>query len=427
MFFAGVSERDITPPLGTPIPGLFHERFAEVIHDPLYVRAFAFEQEGEGVVIAVCDLIGIKREFLDQVKARVERAVGLTAARVLICCTHTHTGAEPSAKGYTDFLIGRIGDAICAAWVNRTPASIGFGRAEESRVVFNRRYRMTDGSVRTNPGVKNPEVVEPMGPIDPEIGVLCIQGMHEEPIGLLANYALHYVGAPDAQRSVSADYFGLFVKQIQRLYNGSFVAALSNGACGDINNVDVLGTGPGSVKNDQFKQSERVAALIAAGTLWACNGMDFFDNGIVGARMREVTLVSKGRPTDADLEQVKVIEAKEKPTMAERAFVRRITKRMQDVPESISTFVQALRIGDLGIAAVPGELMVELGLDIKAQSPFGQTTMVIELANDSVGYIPTQKSYDEGGYEPEASVFAPGCGEQIRDVAVALLTELYAR
>ena len=73
--------------------------------------------------------------------------------------------------------------------------------------------------------------------------------------------------------------------------------------------------------------------------------------------------------------------------MAERAFVRRIKERMEGLPDSIRTWVQALRIGDLGIAAVPGELLVEPGLDLKSRSPFAHT-MVIELANDSIGYIP---------------------------------------
>ena len=139
--------------------------------------------------------------------------------------------------------------------------------------------------------------------------------------------------------------------------------------------------------------------------------------------MQEVVLARKPASSEVDMARVREIEAMERPTMAERAFVRRITRRMADVPDRVRTWVQALRIGDLGIAAVPGELLVELGLDLKARSPFSQT-MVIELANDSVGYLPTRQSYEEGGYEPEASVFAPGCGEQIVDVALDLLKQL---
>ena len=421
MITAGAVCLDITPPLGTMIPGSFEDRFAEKVRDPLHVRSFVVEREGEGVAIVVCDLLGVKRDYLDRAKERIAVETELSAERVLICCTHTHTGATTGDDAYTAFLIDRIADAVRLAWQNRKPALVGFGRTLEDRVVFNRRYRMSDGSVRTNPGVGNPDVVAPMGPIDPEIGALCLQGVDGGAIGLLANYALHYIGVPESTHSISADYFGVFSTLIQRMRNASFVAALSNGACGDINNIDVLG-GTRPVK-DRFLHSERVAGLIAAGVLWVWNEMDFAADVSLGAAMQEVVLARKSKPSEADMARVREIEDMERPTMAERAFVRRITKRMADVPDRVRTWVQAIRIGDLGIAAVPGELLVELGLDLKARSPFSQT-IVIELANDSVGYLPTRQSYEEGGYEPEASVFAPGCGEQIVEVALGLLKQL---
>ncbi len=421
MITAGAACLDITPPLGTMIPGSFQDRFAEKVRDPLHVCSFVVEREGEGVAIVVCDLIGVKRDYLDRAKERIAVETELSAERVLICCTHTHTGAVTGDDAYTAFLIDRIADAVRLAWQERKPAQVGFGQTLEDRVVFNRRYRMRDGSVRTNPGVGNPDVVAPMGPIDPEIGVLCLQGVDGGAIGLLANYALHYIGMPESTYSISADYFGVFSTLIQRMRNASFVAVLSNGACGDINNIDVLGDRR-PVK-DRSLHAERVAGLIAAGVLWVWNEMDFASDVSLGAAMQEVVLARKPAPSEADMARVREIEDMARPTMAERAFVRRITRRMADVPDRVRTWVQALRIGDLGIAAVPGELLVELGLDLKARSPFSQT-IVIELANDSVGYLPTRQSYEEGGYEPEASVFAPGCGEQIVDVALGLLEQL---
>ena len=421
MITAGAACLDITPPLGTMIPGSFEDRFAEKVRDPLHVRSFVVERGGEGVAIVVCDLLGVKRDYLDRAKERIAKDTELSAERVLICCTHTHTGAVTGDDAYTAFLIDRIADAVRLAWQERKPAQVGFGQTLEDRVVFNRRYRMRDGSVRTNPGVGNPDVVAPMGPIDPEIGVVCLQGVDGEAIGLLANYALHYIGMPESTYSISADYFGIFSTLIQRMRNASFVAALSNGACGDINNIDVLGDRR-PVK-DRSLHAERVAGLIAAGVLWVWNEMDFASDVSLGAAVQEVVLARKPAPSEADIARVREIEDMARPTMAERAFVRRITRRMADVPNRVRTWVQALRIGDLGIAAVPGELLVELGLDLKARSPFSQT-IVIELANDSVGYLPTRQSYEEGGYEPEASVFAPGCGEQIVDAALGLLEQL---
>jgi neutral ceramidase len=96
---------------------------------------------------------------------------------------------------------------------------------------------------------------------------------------------------------------------------------------------------------------------------------------------------------------------------------------MEDAPEETRTWVQALRIGDLALVSAPGELFVELGLEIKRRSPFGQT-MVLELANDSAGYLPARRAYEEGAYEPEASLFGPGVGEQIVEAALGLLAGL---
>ncbi|MDA0747877.1 MAG: hypothetical protein O2954_15260 [bacterium] len=421
MVSAGVACLDITPPLGTLIPGLFHERRAEVIHDPLHVRAFALEQGGEGIAVAVCDLIGVKRAFLDRAKEKIAQDTGLGPERVLICCTHTHTGAQTGEDAYTEFLIGRIADAVRLAWEGRTPAQLGWGRTEEDRVVFNRRFWMKDGTLRTNPGVGNPEVVKVAGPVDPEVGVLCMQQPDGEPIGVLANYSLHYVGGGDDQRAVSADYFGAFSTLIQRLRGGSFVAALSNGACGDINNINVLGNARN--KNDRYQHAERVAALVAADALWVWNGMEFKEDALLGAAMEEVVLERKPAPSEADVARAQEIEEKGKGTMAERAFARRTLHRWKEVSEETSTWVQVLCIGDLALVSVPGELMVELGLEIKKRSPFEQT-MVLELANDSLGYLPTKKSYEEGGYEPEASVFRAGVGEQIVETALGLLERL---
>jgi neutral ceramidase len=425
MVKAGAALLDITPPLGTAMPGYFEERRAGAVHDPLYVRAFALESAGVGIAIAVCDLIGVKRAYLDQAKARIAEDTGLAPDRVLIGCTHTHTGAGTGDDQYTEWLIGRIADAVRLAWERREPASVGCGRSAEARLVFNRRYRMRDGTVLTNPGIGNPEVVEPVGPVDPEVGVLCVRRPGGETIGLLANYALHYIGIPEDRHALSADYFGYFSTMIQRMRGESFVAALSNGACADVNNIDVLGGA--RPKNDRYQHAERAGAQVAAAAFWAWNEMPFVDDVPLGAVMTEVTLPCRPLPTEADRERAREIEARvaarQPVTMGERAFAGRVLRRLEDPPAETRTWVQALRIGDLALVSAPGELFVELGLEIKRRSPFAQT-MVVELANDSVGYLPTRRAYEEGAYEPEASLFAPGVGEQILEAAVGLSQRL---
>lgn len=426
MLLAGAACLDITPPLGTPLRGFFHERRARAVHDPLYVRSLALEQDGAGIAIAICDLIGVRRTYLDRAKARIAETVGLAPERVLIACTHTHTGPETGDDAYTEFLIARIADAVRLAWDRRAPAEAGWGHASEPRVVFNRRYRMRDGTVQTNPGIGNPDAVEPAGPIDPEVGVLCLRRPDGSTIGVLANYALHYVGTPDAEYAISADYFGAFARLIQRLRGEEFVAALCNGASGDINNIDVLGGRRPS--NERYQHVERVAALIAAAALWAWNEMPFTADLPIGAALVELVLRRREPPSEADMARARQIEARlaagERVLMGERAFARRVLRQMRELPPELPTWVQALRAGDLALVGVPGELFVELGLEIKRRSPFRQT-MVIELANDSIGYIPTRRAFTEGGYEPEASVLYPGEGERVVETALSLLERLY--
>jgi neutral ceramidase len=424
MLRAGAAQLDITPPLGTRLRGYFHERRATAVHDPLFVRAIALEGEGGGIAVAVCDVIGIGRKYLDRAKEQIVEA-GLALERVLICCTHTHTGPETGDDPYTEFLVNRIADCVRLAWERREPAEVGWGRATEERVAFNRRYRMRDGSVQTNPGVGNLEVVKPVGPIDPEVGVLAMRRPTGETLGMLANYTLHYVGIPEDAHAISADYFGYFSAMIQRLRGQSFVAALSNGAAGDINNIDVLGNA--RPKNDHYQHTERVAARVAAATFWAWNEASFTHDAPIGAAMTEVVLAPKPPCSEEDRTRAREIEARiergQPVTMGERAFALQVRGRWPAATEPTRTWVQALRVGDLALVGVPGELLVELGLTIKQRSPFAQT-MVIELANDSVGYLPTRRAYEEGAYEPEASRFAPGCGEQIVEAALGLLERL---
>jgi neutral ceramidase len=425
MLKAGVSCLDITPPLGTHMRGYFEERTASTVHDPLHVRSFVLENEGGAVAIAVCDIIGVDRKYLDQARARIVETTELRPEQILICCTHTHTGPQTGDDEYTQWLWARIADGVRVAWQAREAAQVGWASTTEDRLVFNRRYRMADGTVQTNPGVKNPNVVEPAGPVDPQVGVMVLRSACGKTLGVLANYALHYIGIPDDFTALSADYYGFFSTQIQRMRGESFVAALSNGASGDINNINVMGHVTN--RNDRYQHCERAGNLVAANAFWAWNEADFAQDVPIAAAMTEVTLAPKPPVTAEEVARAQEIEervAAHKPVlMGERSFARRVKRFADNPPQARETLVQALRIGDLAIATAPGEFFVELGLEIKRRSPFAQT-MVLELANDSLGYIPTRRAFEEGAYEPESSPYAPGFGEAIVDAAVRLLEGL---
>jgi neutral ceramidase len=419
MLKAGAAMLDITPPLGTKMPGLFHERTASEIHDPLHVRAFCVQDGTAAVAMAVCDLIGVKRVYLDRAKARIAKETDLPPERVLISCTHTHTGAMTGDDAYTEHLIGRIADAVRLARDRVEPAEVGWAGAAEERLVFNRRWRMADGTFRTNPGLGNPDAVAPGGPADPEVGAICMRRPGGSTIGFLGNYCLHYVGAGDQERQISADYFGYFSRQIQALRGESFVAALGNGTCGDINNIDVRGAARNENRN--YQHAERVATRVAAAAFWAWNEMAYTGDAPVGGAMAEVFL-SRRPISEADLSRAREILDRKSGTMEERGFAMHLM-RTASLPERTPTWVQALRVGDLGIVGMPGEPFAELGLEIKRRSPFAKT-FVFELANDAIGYLPVRRAFDEGGYEVVSTPFAPGTGEQLVETALRLLETL---
>ena len=92
--------------------------------------------------------------------------------------------------------------------------------------------------------------------------------------------------------------------------------------------------------------------------------------------------------------------------------------------ETLPMEVQVFRLGsEVAIVGLPGEVFVDLGLAIKKASPF-PTTLVIELAQDAPGYVPTRKAFQEGSYETVNSRILPGGGEMLLEAAVQTLNEL---
>ncbi len=266
--------------------------------------------------------------------------------------------------------------------------------------------------VRTN--APRDHLLKPAGPTDPEVCVVDVRTRRGRPLGLIANYALHYVGGipkvvEDDGRIVgmaSADYFGEFARIMPYRIGGSdppddCVAMMTNGASGDINNIDFYRRRPPRAPFEQI----RVVAGKAADAAWrAVKKIDQYDEDpIIAVRQREVVLNYRV-PTQAQVDNANRLLAL--PRQEQDAINRRTTQyaqstlRMADPehPETESVIVQAIRIGEQAIVTMPFEVFVEIGLEIKRESPF-QHTFLIELANGGYGYLPTPQQHKLGGYE----------------------------
>lgn len=390
------------------------------IHDPLHARAIVLDDGETTLAVAVLDALGAPPEMLNEAKQIAAEKTGIPINRMLISSTHSHstppsnrTEGSPGDVAYRELLINGLAQAIIEAYEKRSPASVGVASHDLQEEVFNRRWFLKPGKmpanpfgkmdiVKMNPGT-NPEVLDrPAGPTDPELMILSLQNAKRKPLGMLANYALHYVGGV-APRHASSDYFGEFSRLMpSRLRAGpEFVAMMSNGASGDINNIPFLENRP---PREPFEQIGIVARKAADAAYFAYKKIDSHDSNVTLDMVEREVALRYRRPSGDDViaaRKVLSITDEDKisqlPKKAEN-YARQAIRAHEREEEFLSVTIQAIRIGNFAIVGIPFETLVEIGLEIKDKSPFSKT-MVIGLANGRHGYLPPPEQHRLGGYE----------------------------
>lgn len=242
----GLYEIDITPKLGENIPGYFEARPACGVREPLFARALACSNAaGAAFALVNMDTISCDARTSGRARARFERLTGVSGASMMVSATHTHTGGPVDAfvpgtidYEYMDWMADRAADVAAIAWKRRQPAKLGFGRACEDGISFNRRYEMKDGSFQTNPGFSRDEILRPVGQIDPEVAVLKIEDMAGRLIGVVTNFACH-LDTVSGNR-YSPDYPGELGRVLKSVYGRDLVSLFLTGACGNINHFDFM-------------------------------------------------------------------------------------------------------------------------------------------------------------------------------------------
>jgi neutral ceramidase len=431
---AGLAEIEITPPVGYRMDGYFSERLSTGVKDPLKAKALVLQQGNTKIALVVCDLIGVPQSLTSDVRAQAAARTGIPAANIAITATHTHTGplfsgerarvfseqaaakhgADPLATvKYPDMLRERLIEVIVGANAAISPAALEFVSGREDRASFNRRYHLKDGTVVTNPGVSNPNVVRAAGPIDPDLPFVLIT-REKVPVASLIVFAMHLdtVGGTE----YSADYPGHLAYELRREFGEKFISMFGTGTCGDINHLDVSGR--------RRYDARLIGAQLAVSALSA-RPREPLPTPSLGAASARLSLplrtVSDTQIAAARANTPK-IGGKELPFLSQVETVS--TLDLSRRGPTLDAEVQVFRLHpDLAIVLLPGEIFVELGLAIKAASPF-KHTVVIELSNDNPAYIPTEKAFKEGGYEPVNSRIAPGGGERLASEALRLLKSL---
>ncbi|MEM7699296.1 MAG: hypothetical protein AAF236_12940 [Verrucomicrobiota bacterium] len=420
-FLAGAAAIDVTPDV---FPIDLRSGKSNYVHDPFHVRSIAF-QNGEGrALFTLLDALGVSREETDEVKEKVSEATGWPVESMSISATHTHTAPKteretPGSQAYREKRYAGMIESMTAAINRLAPAQVGFGSSDLPEEVYNRRWFLKPGTMPLNPFEQYDEVkmnpnrndlLRPAAPTDPEICVVDVRDRRGRPLAFLANYSLHYVGrVPNVEHEgrimgmASADYFGEFSRIFPYRIGGSnppqeFVAMMTNGTSGDINNIDFDRT---RAPRAPFEQIRQVASR-AADTAWrAIADVEYAEPAMVASRQRQITLNHR-EVTDTELafaeRMLERLKAGEKDLPNKADQYARATLNQPERGETLEVLIQAYRIGDQAIVTFPFETLVEIGLEIKERSPFPHT-FCISLANGSHGYLPTPEQHELGGYE----------------------------
>ncbi len=415
----GTARMEITPPKHVPLAGFAHRKPPnEGVSRPLYVRAWVFIQaEGEGkqegvqrdaqngeqkelrkggklrkVLFVQADLIWWGPERLDDLRYRLRDRWSIEPERMLFHATHTHGGPQTSEQfsdaigtmdaAYMDFLEQQVELAIEAAHENVEPVRMEKGTGECSGISINRR-KAVNGSIEMAP---NPEGVN-----DKELTVICFVADDQRIKGIWFHFTCHPTTTGD--NLVTSDYSGAAMEKLDETF-GAGVSCFLQGCCGDIR--------PALIQDNEFFRG---------------NDSDVLKNGVV---LAESVLAILNKPMipltpaaleawsgSVDLAFQRVPSVDELQPEAGDDIIISSWKRLMlsgngKLQPSARLSLQLLRLAEgLSFLAINGEVVVEYGLLIR-QLSYGQT-LPLAYSNGMVGYIPTARQIDEGGYESDRS------------------------
>ncbi len=427
----------INPPLGTPLAGYYSPRGATSVLDDLHCKALVLDQDGTRAALVVCDLISLPRRTVVDARKLIEKQTGIPADHVMISATHTHTGpvlVRDSARDrldggnsdlgrrYTEGLPELIAKSVEQANAKLTPVRLAAAVGQEGGLSFNRRFVMKDRTVSWNPRKLDPDIVKPAGPIDPDVGVLYFEAARAKPVATYVNFAMH----PDTVggEAISADYPGVLARLLGEYKGAEMTTVFANGCCGNLNHRAI-----GWADRQQGPQEARRIGTVLAGAV--CRTYPVLKPVPTGGlRVRSEVVKLPLAPISPE-EVAQAREVIKRGRDAKTPFLETVKAyRVLDVAERDGkpweVEVQVIALGDqVAWVSLPGEIFVELGLAVKKASPF-RYTLIAELANGSVGYIPDRPAYAQGNYEVVSARCAEGSGEALVEAAVRLLKEAAA-
>ena len=447
---AGFAERDITPDIGMEQPGGYGKAFHRTLHDPCKARAAVFDDGTRAVAVVGVDALLVRRPLVEACRAAVRARCGIAEDAVMIAASHSHSSGPtgmilPGEYDHADEFVRRLAyeqsstadpeylkrveqgivEAVCAAYESRAEVECGFGRGTAVGVAFNRRFLMRSGFAQTHPRPGNPDILEVAGPTDPEVGVVGAWGRDGKLRGCVVNFACHATTNPGG---ISANYVYYLERAVRAVFGDEVVVVFTAGAAGDVTQVDNLSPHAAPAAEDSARLVGGKVGAVAAETLLRVPR----GTRVPVAARREVFEVPRRVPSKERVERSAALVRDPPPnadptdvTVAKEVVLldARLTKEPAAAVE-----VQAVQVGPAVFVSNPAEYFCAYGLRIKKESPF-PLTFPVSLANDCVGYVPTEEAFGPrgGGYETRLTSYSnliPAAGTRIADASIRLAREL---
>lgn len=440
---AGFSRVDVTPKLGIAINGYFVPRNAETVLDPLEVNCIALGCEAQKVVLMSIDNLGIAQKLLLPMRQAICEATGLPLDATYIHATHSHTAGAitPMLENeenleYRDFVQAKLVEAALLALADLQPARMGWGVGQAPKVAFVRRFRMKDGSVRTNPGTNHPDIVAPIGEVDERVNVLRFDRENDSLV--LMNFGNH----PDTVGgcNISADWPGFARRSLEQAIPGT-KAIMFNGAQGDVNHINVHPVGgDGNDLTRDFDDVDRgygharhIGRVVAGAVMQVYDKVCYTD--VEQLRYMQNTVdIPSNMPEEKDLPLAREYAALHNDgkddqipytgmmlTTVVAEALRML--RLENGPEAFGLPLSGIAIGNVAMVGIAGEPFTGIGRALK-EAPGWDLVLPTCATNGYEGYFPMMDSYVEGGYEARSSNFKAGVAELLIAEGQKLLAQL---
>ncbi|MBV6432300.1 MAG: hypothetical protein IANPNBLG_02442 [Bryobacteraceae bacterium] len=448
---AGFAERDITPEIGMEQPGGYSKVFHRSLHDPCKVRAAVFHDGSNRVALVGLDALMVPRALVLGARRQIQERCGIPAEAVLIGASHSHSSGptgmvQPGEFDHASPLVRRLAyekssaahpaylrlveteivEAVCQADAGRSALRTGFARGIENQVAFNRRFRMKNGQSWTHPGKGNPDIKEVAGPTDPDVTVIGCWSGDGRLRGCVVHYCCHATTNPGG---ISANWIYNLEKTIRAAVDPQAVVVYLQGFCGDVTQVDNLNP---HVNPGPEEWCRLVGGRVGAEAVKLLLSMYPAEAPPhLGARQRVLRIPRRKPSLEKVRRSLDIVRKDPQPDgLTEWTFAKETVMLDALIAKEpvVDAEVQAIQVGPAVFVAAPGEMFCQLGLDIKAASPF-QLTCPVELANGCVGYVPTREALGPGGggYETRLTAYTnlvPDAGDQMVKAGVELARQL---